>query len=637
MKEPSSDDWLPPGWKVEMKLTSTGRKYKCYIHPSRGLKFYSKPEVSRYLNKAPLNDRESIQKKSIERKTPIKTMAPAGKKKSMEKKKHCIAKKVVFERVTAEGLPPGWIKEIKIQKKCGTVRRDAYYTDPVNGYIFRSMKDTLRYLKTGDPGRLAFKPKPRDSGDINLEDDKTYSPVVPRKQELAGGGARRQITRGQSLKLGKIASDEGIPKPACSGAKVTESSLYLSEAKGSEPIGEKSDDAKNVLDSAPLVEPLAEKQPLENRAKVCGKRKTQPGLCNYRNKKSHDLPRRASKRLAGLEADVTPELKTTNRGSRVAAGHSGEIEAGIAEAEPKTKCSFQPSQKLEVLLESNSGKTPVEDLVPPEEQAEKVEAENKDKEKHGCSLSLPLGDGPIPIEHAGVAEDENKGAGNPEPPHELPFGDSWTDPCIEFAIKTLTSDHLFIEDYFQQQLSSPHAQTNNGSNFGLGNLQQTDFPFQQYDVAENPAPELQAPVQPTFLKDGNVNFPSSGETGGYQPGEDKSKASLKAPAQIDNGLNLGLGNFHQTDFSFQHNVMAQNPAPKPQAPVQPIFQQAGNARFLSSGQTGLRQPGEDKSKELQGPTIQPEGNASFPSSGATGGLHQRGEDKSKEYQKQLIY
>ena len=28
MKEPSSDDWLPPGWKVEMKLTSTGRKYK---------------------------------------------------------------------------------------------------------------------------------------------------------------------------------------------------------------------------------------------------------------------------------------------------------------------------------------------------------------------------------------------------------------------------------------------------------------------------------------------------------------------------------------------------------------------------------------------------------------------------------
>ncbi|KAL6321626.1 hypothetical protein AAG906_025458 [Vitis piasezkii] len=563
MKEPSSDDWLPPGWKVEMKLTSTGRKYKCYIHPSRGLKFYSKPEVSRYLNKAPLNDRESIQKKSIERKTPIKTMAPAGKKKSMEKKKHCIAKKVVFERVTAEGLPPGWIKEIKIQKKCGTVRRDAYYTDPVNGYIFRSMKDTLRYLKTGDPGRLAFKPKPRDSGDINLEDDKTYSPVVPRKQELAGGGARRQITRGQSLKLGKIASEEGIPKSACSGAKVTESSLYLSEAKGSEPIGEKSDDAKNVLDSAPLVEPLAEKQPLENRAK---------------EQKSHDLPRRASKRLAGLEADVTPELKTTNRGSRVAAGHSGEIEAGIAEAEPETKCSFQPSQKLEVLLESNSGKTPVEDLVPPEEQAEKVEAENKDKEKHGCSLSLPLGDGPIPIEHAG-----------------LPFGDSWTDPCIEFAIKTLTSDHLSIEDYFQQQLSSPHAQTNNGSNFGLGNLQQTDFPFQQYDVAENPAPELQAPVQPTSLKDGNVNFPSSGETGGYQP------------------------------------------APKPQAPVQPIFQQAGNASFLSSGQTGLRQPGEDKSKELQGPTIQPEGNASFPSSGATGGLHQRGEDKSKEYQKQLIY
>lgn len=60
---------------------------QCYIHPTSGLKFYSKPEVSRYLNKARLNDRGSVEKKSVVRKTAIKKKAPTGEKKPMEKKK----------------------------------------------------------------------------------------------------------------------------------------------------------------------------------------------------------------------------------------------------------------------------------------------------------------------------------------------------------------------------------------------------------------------------------------------------------------------------------------------------------------------------------------------------------------------
>lgn len=333
-----------------------------------------------------------------------------------------------------------------------------------------------------------------------------------------------------------------------------------------------------MSDSAPSVEPLAEK----HRGKVCGKRKKQTSPSNSRKRKCYDLPRRASKRLAGIEVDVTQELKTTNRGHRVA-----EIEAGVSA--PEAKSSFQSSPKMQVLSESTNVKTPIEDLAPPAEEAERIEAESKDKE--------------TPAEHAGVTEHENKAAQNPEPHQDLPFGNSWTDPCIEFAIKTLTSDHLSIEDYFQQQLSSPLPQSKNVSNLGLGNLQNIDFPFQQYDVAENPAP-----VRPIFPPDGNISFPSSGETGGYQPDEGSNKASLKIPPQIDNGFNLGLSDFHQTDLSFQPHIMAGNPAAKPQAPVEPIFQLAGNANFVSSG--GNR---EDKSKELQGTRIQQEGNMPPPS------------------------
>lgn len=38
-----------------------------------------------------------------------------------------------------------------------------YYTDPVSGYVFRSMKDVTRYLETGELGRLAFKPREKGS------------------------------------------------------------------------------------------------------------------------------------------------------------------------------------------------------------------------------------------------------------------------------------------------------------------------------------------------------------------------------------------------------------------------------------------------------------------------------------------
>lgn len=50
-----------------------------------------------------------------------------------------------------------------------------YFTDPVTGYVFRSFKDVDRYLKTGEVGKLAFKPKEKPRVSPDLGDDK--SPV----------------------------------------------------------------------------------------------------------------------------------------------------------------------------------------------------------------------------------------------------------------------------------------------------------------------------------------------------------------------------------------------------------------------------------------------------------------------------
>lgn len=49
-----------------------------------------------------------------------------------------------------------------------------YYIDPVSGYVFRSIKDAVRYLESGEIGRNAFKPKDKGSRDMEL-DDNTFS------------------------------------------------------------------------------------------------------------------------------------------------------------------------------------------------------------------------------------------------------------------------------------------------------------------------------------------------------------------------------------------------------------------------------------------------------------------------------
>lgn len=51
MEDQTSDDWLPPGWKVEVRQRRNGKKDKCYYAPCGELRFISRAEVVRYLEK----------------------------------------------------------------------------------------------------------------------------------------------------------------------------------------------------------------------------------------------------------------------------------------------------------------------------------------------------------------------------------------------------------------------------------------------------------------------------------------------------------------------------------------------------------------------------------------------------------
>ncbi|KAL6651770.1 hypothetical protein ACP70R_010695 [Stipagrostis hirtigluma subsp. patula] len=54
-------------------------------------------------------------------------------------------------------LPPGWVKEIEFRKVNGGMRRDVFYTDPINQRVYRSLTTAKQYFESGIEGS-SYKP-----------------------------------------------------------------------------------------------------------------------------------------------------------------------------------------------------------------------------------------------------------------------------------------------------------------------------------------------------------------------------------------------------------------------------------------------------------------------------------------------
>ncbi|CAK8579153.1 unnamed protein product [Lathyrus sativus] len=130
------------------------------------------------------------------------------------------------------------------------------------------------------------------------------------------------------------------------------------------------------------------------------------------------VPMRLSKRLAGIEPEANPSDKALEYSSKKSSkeeatatvlltnGASDHVHVG---EEAMLTPHASDSLKTEMLGKSSSksGKSSDDQTVHKEQQLEKAEAEN-------------------------ISDDRSK------PEHALPFGESWSDPCLEFAFKTLT-------------------------------------------------------------------------------------------------------------------------------------------------------------------------------------------------------
>ncbi|XP_024028656.1 uncharacterized protein LOC21398851 isoform X2 [Morus notabilis] len=461
MADSKSEDWLPPGWTVKERVRDNGKKDKYYHAPSNGPTFNSRAEVSRYLFNTKQTDYFKAKKKNQA------TLKQSGEV-------------VVVEKGEAEGLPPGWIKEIRVRKRGDSIRKDPFYFDPVSKNVFRSLKAVNRHLKTEELGTLTQ----NSEGSIHKdsEDDCTFQLGVSRtrrlinfdrssdmnktvqEQQLGVSRTRRLINFDRSSDMNKTVQEVRVhnsssqPSPLSDhaaelregGTELRNSDLQESKDLGQK--GEKGDSSKSKFFSVPAVdEVLPIKESHES-----GKR--QPDERKSRKKIVPDLPRRASKRLAGLEVDPIPELKPRTRARRVAVKHLGDGAADTSEGSSpgnSAQCN-QPetdskSSKFSQL--SNRSKNFCDNLVTSEKQVGKLETIVNYDEKQMFPV-LPLENQISPYDKADMV---------PGAPLDLPPGEFLMDPCIAFAIKTLTGlplDNSESSEVLPRSTSSEHSSAN---------------------------------------------------------------------------------------------------------------------------------------------------------------------------------
>ncbi|KAK3224666.1 hypothetical protein Dsin_004528 [Dipteronia sinensis] len=354
-KENECSEWLPDGWVMELKTrksgSSIGRPYKVFIDPLTGCKFLSKAGVLRHLES-------------------VKQQKHASKLEKTSTGTRSSSKAAV--RSTVNDLPPGWIKETRTRKTACGIKNDPYYTDPVSGIIFRSKKDVLRYLETGEISRYAF--KLAKSG----IDDKTLTSTAAKGQKLKQTVTSRQPSEGKASlnecssalpeaeafkkRRSKRLSTE-IDLNGAPTAEVFPEKMVIQKGTGTKEItslgcsslpkstGSKRYQGKKILaDSLPVptTTNCLQGQNLLERGMECSSRKSLNNSSISKNKKKLNLPRRSSKRLAGHEPELVVNWDSTTCSPKIATTKSRKSEAIPAGGLTSDGLSDKASEQLKV-------------------------------------------------------------------------------------------------------------------------------------------------------------------------------------------------------------------------------------------------------------------------------------------------
>ncbi|XP_022881244.1 methyl-CpG-binding domain-containing protein 13-like isoform X5 [Olea europaea var. sylvestris] len=558
----TSADELPPGWIKEIKTSVSGskmRKDPYYTDPVSGYVFRSKKDVLRYLetnniascltrpkkreldnlltHEIPVSKKhENVDESSLKQDASEECKLLMSSGCTIEENEggnnEYSLKMVATQSPSADELPAGWKAEIKTGK-FGKVRK--IFINPLSGSKFYSKPAVARYLKS------------IENSSTTSEQNKSSSPVDEKLSENLETKRQLFVDGKESLDTEKLAASEAKILEENPGNNSSNNAILTCENKlkcaatdnGLRPTNEGSEKEVTVMVDDVAIDSHATSLLTEQKLPESGveKQSCKTQSCSRISKKSfsQDLPRRTSKRLAGCKPDMPPNtilnesvedknptdteaIKSSNFSSNIVA--DGVLQPSAIE--PVKEVADHASVGDEILKE-----------IEPSNKTEKLltgQAFPEDQ-KHGKAIE----------------NQENDNSRSQDSQLFYPFSESWSDPCLEFAFKTLTGEIPLDDNLgflgFQQQVDIPYNQTNGCSlppdvptNFQNevtplpSSFQQVDIPYNQTNrflgspvvstIFQNEVPPLPSQFQqhgavvqslpnPLLPSPGNSSFSSS--------------------------------------------------------------------------------------------------------------------------------
>ncbi|KGN50128.1 methyl-CpG-binding domain-containing protein 13 [Cucumis sativus] len=493
VKSNEHPEWLPAGWKVEsrtrMSGSNVGAVYKCYIDPVTDSRFYSKPEVFRHLrtvkNKlCTLKERRTSNGKKSRSRVVIEhykdeDLPPGWIKEIKIKEKADGIRKDPFYIDPKSGYVFRSKKEVFRYLETGEISRHAF--KPKEGgdedqelISDKKSRSTVRGQKleqsaatpqslAGEEmatGRRSERPgvhiqqlKQRQNVSSALKDAlvlpvETVEEIILPQEAVIKESTEIEEKSHKDLSSPKADHTEGNENERVSSDNVAVSicaSESDQEIKALPKVQKLESNKIEIVvtpDNSPLINTASklehEKIAISNTMEsgVNG-RKTKTR--KSKKKKDVNLPRRSSKRLAGLEPELVPkeDAKEVPQVSNRNIFTEVSPDAGLAvKADADVHNTDKASQQLDVRSEKdNKDHTPNHKDTPLRENHKDMSLcenpSNKRKTPLACGVDAPE-------EKIQRVETEKKDDGKMEAQLNVPIADFWSDPCLEFAIKTLT-------------------------------------------------------------------------------------------------------------------------------------------------------------------------------------------------------
>ncbi|KAI3508271.1 hypothetical protein L1887_23277 [Cichorium endivia] len=446
--------------------------------------------------------------------------------------------KIVVEKGEEESLPPGWTTEVRTRKGSNGIKRDRYYTDPVTGYVFRSLVDVHRYLKTGALGRLAKKPKntETDKKIVEVNESKDFqenkdvsspaseisrnkrpledvSPVTKTKSELPQRASRR---------LAGITIDAPPSSPPEGKTRLA--------APPPTPLVPKTRHAKRQagieIEAPVTTPPPPPPPPPPHKATQLTGIKVEPPpppplpSSPPETKTSHQDEKEPQTRppvVLAIQKKTKAEKITNNNGNADVAAKPPVIQENLEKIDkhqdlsPETPATLPPVTQPQPQPPSTIA-PPVESAIPTADSRHEKQELPVTNPTQESSINFCLNDfwtdpciefavktltGAIPFGDLNKVDNFSSSS-----PLEVPMEELWTDPCIEFAVKTLTGaipvEDPGIQDYLHHQSSTAST-----SDMGM-KFCQSEVLSKRFETGSNK--KLDSVGNGGLQKSGNIGF-----------------------------------------------------------------------------------------------------------------------------------